>query len=86
MAAGIGEAEIMAARKKSAKVLRCPTCGALIRAGEEDFPFCSERCRKIDLGKWATGAYKISSPVIDPEVLEDLGGAGLGRGEGRDEG
>jgi hypothetical protein len=25
------------------------------------------------LGKWATGVYKISSPVLDPEVLEDLG-------------
>jgi hypothetical protein len=41
----------------------------------EDFPFCSDRCRKIDLGKWASGVYKISSPILDPEVLEDLGGA-----------
>jgi len=40
---------------------------------DEDFPFCSDRCRKIDLGKWAMGVYKISSPVLDPEVLEDLG-------------
>ena len=66
----------MPAKKKSAKVLRCPTCGMLVRASDEDFPFCSDRCRKIDLGKWAMGVYKISSPVLDPEVLEDLGGAG----------
>ncbi len=52
------------------KVLRCPTCGALVTAKDADFPFCSDRCRKIDLGKWASGAYKISSPVLDPEVLE----------------
>jgi endogenous inhibitor of DNA gyrase (YacG/DUF329 family) len=39
----------------------------------ENFPFCSERCQSIDLGKWASGAYKISSPVLDPEVLEGLG-------------
>jgi endogenous inhibitor of DNA gyrase (YacG/DUF329 family) len=26
----------------------------------------------IDLGKWASGAYRISSPILDPEVLEDL--------------
>ena len=48
----------------------------IVRPSDVDFPFCSDRCRKIDLGKWAMGAYKISSPVLDPEVLEDLGGAG----------
>ncbi len=70
------------ATKKSAKVFRCPTCGQLVQPKDEDFPFCSDRCRLIDLGKWATGAYKISSPVVDPEVLEDLGGAGRDRGPG----
>lgn len=72
----------MPPRKKTAKLLHCPTCGNLVRAEDEDFPFCSDRCRKIDLGKWASGVYKITSPVIDPEVLEDLGGAGMHRGGG----
>lgn len=54
------------------KILRCPTCSTVVTAGDEDFPFCSERCRSIDLGKWASGAYRISSPVLDPEVLEGL--------------
>jgi hypothetical protein len=45
----------------------------LVQMKDEDFPFCSDRCRKIDLGKWAMGVYKISSPILDPEVLEDLG-------------
>ena len=58
----------------------------LVRPGDEDFPFCSDRCRKIDLGKWASGAYKISSPMVDPEVLEDLGRGGSSRGGGSDEG
>ncbi len=62
----------MPAKKKSAKVLHCPTCNALVRRDGEDFPFCGDRCRKIDLGKWASGAYKISSPILDPDVLEDL--------------
>jgi hypothetical protein len=70
----------MATKKKSVKVLHCPTCGMLVQFTDEDFPFCSDRCRKIDLGKWASGVYKISSPVLDPEVLEDLGGAGTDRG------
>lgn len=69
----------MPASKKSSKVLRCPTCGELVSPKGEDFPFCSDRCRKIDLGKWAMGVYKISSPVLDPEVLEDLGEFGGGQ-------
>ncbi len=54
------------------KILRCPTCRTIVTEKDEDFPFCSDRCRKIDLGKWASGAYKISSPILDPDVLEDL--------------
>jgi len=72
-------------KKQSSKLLRCPTCGSLVRTGDEDFPFCSDRCRKIDLGKWASGAYKITSPVIDPEVLEDLDNPKASRGGGSHE-
>lgn len=57
-----------------AKILRCPTCRTLVLAGSEDYPFCSDRCRLIDLGKWASGGYVISSPVHDPEVLDELEG------------
>lgn len=35
---------------------------------DPEFPFCSERCRVIDLGKWASGGYVISSPLNDPET------------------
>ena len=75
----------MATKKKPAKHLKCPTCGMIIDPKCEDFPFCSDRCRKIDLGKWATGVYKISSPVLDPEVLEDLGAFGGSRGGSHDD-
>jgi endogenous inhibitor of DNA gyrase (YacG/DUF329 family) len=54
-------------------VLRCPICRALVAKDDEYFPFCSDRCRVIDLGKWASGEYRISSPILDPEVLEGLG-------------
>ena len=54
------------------KVLRCPTCRTLITEKGDDFPFCSDRCRRIDLGKWASGDYKITSPILDPDLLEDL--------------
>jgi len=60
----------MAGRSKT--TLRCPTCRALVLEKNEDFPFCSDRCRRIDLGKWASGDYKISTPIQDPDFLEEL--------------
>ncbi len=51
-------------RKRSIK-LKCPTCRQPVKTGAPEFPFCSERCRLIDLGKWASGEYVISSPVTD---------------------
>ena len=54
------------------KLLRCPTCGALVMPEGEDVPFCSDRCRVIDLGKWSAGEYRISSTILDPDLLEEL--------------
>ena len=54
------------------KILRCPTCRNIVLAKSEDFPFCSDRCRLLDLGKWASGDYKISTPIQDPDLLEEL--------------
>ncbi len=72
---------------KKIKPLRCPTCATLVTAGEPEFPFCSDRCRVIDLGKWASGAYRISSPVHDPDLLDELEGLrGRQQGESRDDG
>jgi len=51
-------------RKGSIKV-QCPTCKKRVKRTDSDFPFCSERCRLLDLGKWASGAYVISSPLHD---------------------
>ncbi|HET9308211.1 MAG TPA: DNA gyrase inhibitor YacG [Candidatus Sulfotelmatobacter sp.] len=52
--------------KRSLK-LRCPICKKAVKRTNPDFPFCSDRCRIIDLGKWASGGYVISSPVTDAE-------------------
>jgi uncharacterized protein len=30
-----------------------------------DFPFCSERCKLLDLGNWSGEKYRVSEPVID---------------------
>jgi len=51
--------------RKRALKLSCPICKKPVDAKAADFPFCSDRCRLIDLGKWASGGYVISSPVTD---------------------
>ena len=51
--------------------VRCPICDREIR-GEPtewpDFPFCSRRCRQVDLGRWLGEAYRI--PESTPEEAE----------------
>ena len=62
------------ARRHTLKLF-CPTCKKTVRHQEPEFPFCSERCRLIDLGKWASGAYVISSPLQDSsDAMEDASG------------
>ena len=53
-------------RKRTLK-LRCPICKKAVKNTDPEFPFCSQCCRTIDLGRWASGAYVISSPVRDAE-------------------
>ena len=57
--------------RKRIRSLRCPTCRKIVLRKDAEFPFCSERCRRIDLGKWASGAYVISRPLTDPEAVGD---------------
>jgi uncharacterized protein len=42
----------------------CPVCGKPVAPREENpaFPFCSDRCRFVDLGKWLGEEYRIPGP------------------------
>jgi hypothetical protein len=55
--------------------VKCPTCKKVeVAVGSPDFPFCSERCRLIDLGAWASEKYVISSPAnpnVSPESEDE---------------
>jgi uncharacterized protein len=54
---------------------RCPICKTPTDSvANPDFPFCSERCRLLDLGNWAAEKYVVSEPVFDEddEELIDL--------------
>ena len=57
---------------KRLRKLRCPICRQTVLRTGAEFPFCSERCRLINLGKWASGAYVVSTPVLDPDEVEAL--------------
>lgn len=70
--------------RKRTLSLRCPTCKKLVLRSDPEFPFCSERCRLIDLGKWASEGYVISTPITDPDAMgfqsdPQEGGAKRGR-------
>jgi uncharacterized protein len=52
------------------KIVTCPTCGKPVEWRPENAyrPFCSERCKLIDLGDWATEKYRVpaeSDPLSD---------------------
>ena len=65
----------MTEEKNSEKpfTVKCPTCGKeVVWSTDNPYrPFCSERCRMIDLGEWASGGYRIegapgSADQLDP--------------------
>lgn len=43
----------------------CPICGK--PATPESRPFCSERCRDVDLNRWLSGSYVVPGRDTDPE-------------------
>ena len=46
----------------------CPICKKPTDSETDpDFPFCSERCRNLDLGNWASEKYVVSDPMFDEE-------------------
>jgi len=52
---------------------RCPVCNKFSDSeSNANFPFCSERCRLLDLGNWASEKYVISQPAFDESMFEDL--------------
>ena len=53
-------------RKQSVK--KCPICGK--PATEASKPFCSERCRDVDLNRWLSGSYAIPGSTDDDENPE----------------
>jgi uncharacterized protein len=53
------------------KQITCPHCGKKNTWSQENHarPFCSDRCKLIDLGEWAQEKYKIP---LDPHSSDDI--------------
>ena len=50
----------------------CPICKKPTDSEEHaDFPFCSERCRLLDLGAWSAEKYAVSDPIFDEEEIPE---------------
>lgn len=49
----------------------CTVCGTTL-GGSRKGPFCSDRCRAVDLGRWLSGDYVISRPLDASDLDEDL--------------
>lgn len=54
---------------KRAAVVSCPQCGNEVVWGSESpyRPFCCERCKLVDLGQWASGAYRVPLEENGPD-------------------
>jgi endogenous inhibitor of DNA gyrase (YacG/DUF329 family) len=50
--------------------MTCPICHKKVDISNVERPFCSERCRIIDLGNWASEKYVVSSP-LRPEDMDE---------------
>ncbi|MEM9703448.1 MAG: DNA gyrase inhibitor YacG [Planctomycetota bacterium] len=56
----------------------CPICGKELPPESADpvnskwFPFCSERCRNVDLLRWSEGRYAIEEPLTPERLSEEI--------------
>jgi endogenous inhibitor of DNA gyrase (YacG/DUF329 family) len=54
---------------KPKKTAKCPQCGK--PRDQAHRPFCSKRCRDLDLGKWLNGSYAIPAVEADEEFPDE---------------
>jgi uncharacterized protein len=64
-------------------IVRCPACGgkSVFAPSNSWRPFCSQRCKQVDFGAWASEEFRVAGKLedLDPGELSDLAGSGLTR-------
>jgi len=59
----------------------CPICKKPTDSDKDaEFPFCSERCRLLDLGAWSAEKYVVSDPIFDEEGIPEADRRALRQG------
>jgi uncharacterized protein len=57
----------------------CPICKKVTDSDKDsEFPFCSERCRLLDLGAWSSEKYVVCDPIFDEEEIPEKDRSALG--------
>lgn len=52
--------------------MKCPTCNRPVKWQDNPFrPFCSERCKLVDFGKWVDEDYRVPGKPFSPEPTEE---------------
>jgi uncharacterized protein len=53
--------------------MNCPICKKPVDSStHSEFPFCSERCRLLDLGNWSSEKYVVTESALDEDLFEKL--------------
>jgi hypothetical protein len=57
----------------STPVVNCPHCGKAVvwKESEKFRPFCSERCKLIDLGAWADESHRIPGDTLPVDEIDE---------------
>jgi endogenous inhibitor of DNA gyrase (YacG/DUF329 family) len=52
------------------RVVRCPTCGgdSVYATSNSARPFCSERCKNMDFGAWASENFRVAAPDMSEDI------------------
>lgn len=59
-------------KQNDKKPVRCPICKKEVPFDDPNMPFCSDRCRVIDLGNWASEAYVVPGGASKTDVEDEF--------------
>lgn len=74
MMANRGTRAAITGHRLTMTITKCPTCGARVEWSPKSpyRPFCSKRCRLIDLGAWLDGSNRIPGNELEADALDQL--------------
>ncbi len=49
---------------------QCRSCGKPVDSSDPSYPFCSDRCRLVDLGAWFNESYRVARPIDEVDEIE----------------